>query len=43
MNVLHNHALKKLTGKVDLNFLLSEIAVCCNQEAKYSGYRKLNL
>ena len=33
---------KKLPGKVDLNFLLSEIVVCYSQEAKYSEYRKLN-
>ena len=33
---------KKLPGKVDLNFLSSEIVVCYSQIAKYSEYRKLN-
>ena len=35
--------IKKLSGKVELNFLSSEIAVCYSQEAKYNGYHKLNL
>ena len=35
-------ALQKFSGKVKVNFLLSEIAVCYSQEAKYSGYGKLN-
>ena len=33
--------IKKLSGKVELNFLSCKIAVCYSQEAKYSGYRKL--
>ena len=41
--MLRNRALKKLAGKVELNFLSSEIAVCYSPEAKYSGYRKLNI
>ena len=32
-------ALKKFSGKVELNFLLSDY-YC--QEGKYNGYRKLN-
>ena len=32
----------KLSRKVELNFLSSEIVVCYSQEAKYSGYRNLN-
>ena len=34
--------IKKLSGKVELNFLSSVIAVCYSQETKYSGYHKLN-
>ena len=34
---------KKLSGQVKLNFLSSEIVVCCSQEAQYSGYCMLNL
>ena len=42
MRVLRNRALTKLAGKVELNFLSSETAVCYSQEVKCSGYRKLN-